>query len=196
MPFFTSLATSAYGPATNNGNGEAAHSPGTRLLLRCRVGRTSASRGSREGSHRSQLYSRRKRGFLFRDCADGGQIARPADQYKNRPAVGLAQRRPRLGMDIKDYRERTKDICGIGGHRVWEYHLPKRQGHARTRLSAHVARNHVQGLHRMVAENLLRQPAVRRQAVSSLGAAPARREMDKRLNMYVITRSYMRGGIS
>jgi hypothetical protein len=59
MPFFTSLATSAYGPATNNGNGEAAHSPGTRLLLRCRVGRTSASRGSREGSHRSQLYSRR-----------------------------------------------------------------------------------------------------------------------------------------
>ena len=56
--------------------------PGRACYCRCRSGCACASCGSREGSHRAQLYSWRKRGFLCRDCADGGQIARPTDQYR------------------------------------------------------------------------------------------------------------------
>src|SRR5215831_15665161 len=52
-------------------------------------------------------------------------------------------------MAIYYHREGAENLLGISGHGVWEYHLPKRQGHARTRLSARVARNYVQGLHRL-----------------------------------------------
>ena len=170
----------------------AAHSAGTRLLRRCGSRCAGASCGSREGSHRAQLYSWRKRGFLCRDCADGGQIARPTDhQYRRRPPAGIARRWPRLGMDIDDHRERATDFRGIGGNREREHHLSKRQGHPRTRLSARVARNHVQGLHRLDDRRGSHSPA---DSCSITG--PPRREIGKRLNIRPIMRSYMRGGMS
>ena len=125
------------------------HSAGTRLLRRCRCGGARASRGRREGTDRAELYSRRGRGLLCRDRADGGQIARSTDQYRGRPGGRVAARRPRLGMDLDDHREGALDIRGIGRDRDGEYRVPKRQGDARARLSARVGRNHAQGLHRL-----------------------------------------------
>ena len=127
-----------------------------------------------------------------RDRADGGQIARPTDhQYRRRPPAGIARRWPRLGMDVDDHRERATDFRGIGGNREREHHLSKRQGHPRTRLSARVARNHVQGLHRLDDRRGSHSPA----DSCSITGRP-RREIGKRLNIRPIMRSYMRGGMS
>lgn len=74
----------------------AADSTGKRLLLRCRGGCARASCGNREGTHWAQLSSGRAPSFLCRDCADGGQIARPTNQYLGRPAVRIALGWPRV----------------------------------------------------------------------------------------------------
>ena len=138
------------------------------------------------------------RGLLCRDRADGGQIARPADQYDSRPAgrVALAGR---VLERISAITGREPMIYGgIGGDRDGEHRLPQRQGHARARLSARADRNHAEGLHRLDGRREPHHPTAASAASFAPGfaTAPARREMEKRLNIRLMTRSYRRGGIS
>ena len=46
----------------------------------------------------------------------GKLLGQPTNTAR-RPAAGIARRRPRLGMDIDDHRERATDFRGIGGNR-------------------------------------------------------------------------------
>ena len=67
------------------------HSARSRLLRRCQRSGAGACCRRRQGTDRRELSSGRDRGLLCRDRANGGQTARPVDQYDSRPAGRVAR---------------------------------------------------------------------------------------------------------
>ena len=126
-----------------------------------------------------------------------GRLLGQSTNTDSRPAGRVAARRPRYGTHLGDHRQGADDYGGIGRDRHGEYRLPQRQGHARVRLSARVDRNHAEGLHRLDGRRKPHRPTDRPRA-SFAPASPtslARREMENRLNIRLMTRSYRRGGM-